>query len=265
MPVLLFEQSIIHYQVHGRGPHTLLLFHGFGQDSNAFKNMTEAVQEHFTCYSFDLFFHGSSAWSKEDAPLEKETWQKIVQQFLVENNIGRFSVLGFSLGARFALTATEAFPARIDHVFLLAPDGIRENTWYRLATSPLRSLFKSMITHPSRFATLITLAGKLHLAPPFLLRFAESQMSSEEKRWRVYHAWVVFRRLRVDIPAWAGLIRENNINTVIILASQDHVITKDHIQALLGQLPAAPLHVLPCRHQGLIDASVPLLSRLVSL
>lgn len=267
MPAVHFEQSILHYQVFGQGPRTLLLFHGFGQDSSVFKEMAEALQEHFTCYSFDLFFHGASARSKGDTALEKETWANALQQFLAENNIGRFSVLGFSLGARFALTAAEAFAARIDHLVLLAPDGIRENGWYRLATSSslLRAYFKGMIANPSRFTRLIQLARRLRLAPAPLLRFAESQMNTEEKRWRVYHAWVVFRQLRVELPPLADLLKKNNVQTAVILASHDHVITADSVQPLVRHLPAAGLHVVNARHHGLIDASIPLLSRLVSL
>lgn len=267
MQQLVFQQSVLSYRVSGHGPNVLLLFHGFGQDNTAFEKLTSAFASSHTCYSFDLFFHGQSTWSHGDQPLEKETWKQIIQQFLTENKIDRFSVLGFSLGARFALTAAEEFAPKLDHLFLMAPDGITIDSWYRIATSSslLRSYFRSMIHKPSRFFTLLSLAGRLRLSSATLLRFAESQMNTEEKRSRVYHAWVVFRHLTVNIREVVSLLKQNNIRTVVILAKQDHVITQDKMRPLLQHLPDARLELVNSRHHGLIDASIPLLTKLVSL
>lgn len=267
MQQLVFQQSVLSYRVSGHGPNALLLFHGFGQDSTAFEKLTPALASSHTCYSFDLFFHGQSTWAQGDQPLEKETWKQMLQQFLTENKIDRFSVLGFSLGARFAVSAAEKFAPRIDQLLLLAPDGITESSWYRIATSSslLRSYFRSMIHKPSRFFTLLSLAGRLRLSSATLLRFAESQMNTEEKRSRVYHAWVVFRHLTVNIRAVASLLKQNKVYILVILAKQDYVITEDKMRPLLQQVPDVRLEVVNSRHHGLIDASIPLLTKLVSL
>lgn len=184
-----FRHSRLSYTRSGTGPRSLLLFHGFGQNHTAFAKYGEVLGNAFTLYAIDLYFHGSE-WGNGDRPLEKKEWNEIFRHFLRENNIERFSLLGFSMGAKFALACAEAQPEKVDALFLLAPDGIRTNLWYAMATStpPLRAFLRSFVNKPARFKVLLRIAAILRLATPRLLRFAESQMSSEAQRQRVYLA-----------------------------------------------------------------------------
>src|SRR6185369_8313514 len=98
---------------------------------------------------------------------------------------------GFSVGAKFVLATVELFPERINKIVLLAPDGIKNNFWYSLATgtSLMRSLFRSLILKPKRLQTLIKLLKFFHFENKNLLRFAEFQLGTEERRQRVYNSW----------------------------------------------------------------------------
>ncbi|MEQ1588528.1 MAG: alpha/beta hydrolase, partial [Cyclobacteriaceae bacterium] len=108
-----YKNSSLAYQKSGHGEKSLLLFHGFGQHHKIFETLTEALSPHYTLYAFDLFFHGQSKW-EDETPLEKKMWREIMLQFLTENKIERFSVLGFSLGGKFTLATLELFPDRIE-------------------------------------------------------------------------------------------------------------------------------------------------------
>jgi pimeloyl-ACP methyl ester carboxylesterase len=249
-----FEGSKLYFTKSGNGGKILLAFHGFGQDHDVFSSLSTSFPEH-TIISFDIFFHGKSEWSHGEKPLEKEFWNRLIHQFLFQHNIHSFGVLGYSMGGKFALAITERFPEHVKEIFLLAPDGIKTSLWYSLATYPqlLRSLFKSMILKPERFQNIITLARTLHFIDKGILRFAETQMNTEEKRKQVYYAWVVFRHLKFDVRKIAALINSNNINLTMILGKHDKIITSKNMEKLLKGVKKYKLEILETGHTGLIS------------
>jgi pimeloyl-ACP methyl ester carboxylesterase len=260
---LVYLRSRLCYKISGRGEKVLLLFHGFGQHHHAFNALSEALAPVFTLYSFDLFFHGNSEWNEGEQPLEKEMWRAMMLKFLQKHKIENFTVLGFSLGGKFALTSLELFPDKIERIVLLAPDGIKTNFWYSLATYPLllRKFFKSMILKPGRLHTVTSLLNALHLVDRGILRFAESQMDTQEKRERVYYSWVVFRHLHVDIQKIADVINQRAIHLIMIVGNHDKIITVQNMQALLRLVPNHQLELLDTGHNGIITGSIPVLLR----
>ena len=254
-----YNDSSLHYAKAGNGEKHLLVFHGFGQDLNVFDFLAQSLARHYTFYIFDLYFHGKSKWSQDEKTLEKQEWREIIGRFLNENKINTFAVAGFSLGGKFALATLEAFPEKIREIFLIAPDGIKTSFWYNLATYPvvLRKFFRSMILHPERFLKLAKLLNKTRLVDQGLIRFAEYQMNTEEKRRRVYHTWVVFRHLTFDLDVMANLLKQHSIKLTLIVGKYDKVITPENMKGLLKKLNEYRFEILDSGHSGLIDQSIP--------
>ncbi len=252
------QGAVLGYSQAGSGPKSILIFHGFGQDHAVFNALAGKLSDIFTLYSFDLFFHGKSEWPLDETPLSKAYWKELLDQFLTKNSIEKFNLIGFSLGGKFALASLEAFPSRVSSVYLLAPDGIKTNFWYSLATYPLvlRRLFKSMILKPGRFVSIVKWAKKLNLMDKGVIKFAESQMDTEEKRKRVYYSWVVFKQLRFDLDFIASIINVNKIELSIFIGRFDKVITADIVAPLLKRVPHHQLQILETGHNGLIDKSI---------
>ena len=121
-----FDGNVIAYRKLGAGPAILVAFHGFGQSSGVFRPLERLLTSQFTIFAIDLFFHGHSEYNKNQL-LTKPNWYRLMDAFLRAQGITRFSLMGFSLGGRFALTTVEAFAERIDQLFLMAPDGITQN------------------------------------------------------------------------------------------------------------------------------------------
>ncbi len=203
---------------------------------------------------FDLFFHGESVWGYGEEVLSKEFWTAMLKAFLAAHDIEKFSLAGFSMGGRFVFNTIEAMPDRVVQIFLLAPDGVKTNFWYNLATYPIafRKLFKSMILHPNYFFSIAHSIHKLGLVDKGLIRFAESQMKTEEMRSRVYFSWVVFRALQVDMQKVASLIQQHSIPTHMTLGKYDKVITVKNMNQLLKYLPECGLTLLETGHNGII-------------
>jgi pimeloyl-ACP methyl ester carboxylesterase len=245
------------FQQRGHGPCPLLLFHGFGQTHAAFIPLADALAETHTCYLFDLYFHGDSVWHLDEQPLDKVMLQAVLSDFLVEQQIDKFAVGGFSLGGKFALAMVEAFPDRIQDLYLIAPDGIKTSLWYSLATYPvpLRKLFKSMIKKPGLFLSLANFCNRIGVVDRGLIRFASSQMATEEQRRRVYYSWTVFRHLNFDLKKIAALINDNQMNVVVVVGEFDKVIRAKNMNRLMKYLAHQKLIVLSTGHNGLLKSA----------
>jgi pimeloyl-ACP methyl ester carboxylesterase len=256
-----FQEGTLAYTKAGSGKNPLLLFHGFGQTKRAFEDLVEVLGTHYTLYSFDLFFHGESTWNLNEQPLHKITWKEMMAKFLQAHAIDAFSVMGFSMGGKFALVTLEAFPEKVKEIFLLAPDGIKTSFWYSLATYPLafRKLFKSMINHPGRFHAIATNAHRLRIIDRGLLRFTELQMNTFEKRQRVYLSWVVFRHLTVHLPKVATLVRQYDVKLTLLVGRYDKVITARNMNRLTRQLYKYRFEIVEAGHNDLIEKAVPYL------
>jgi len=237
----------------GQGNKIMLTFHGFGQDNRVFDDYQD---EGYTLYNIDLFFHGGSKWSKGEEPLEKSEWKQLIEAFLREKDIDTFSLLGFSMGGKFAIATLEAFPDRVKEIILLAPDGIKTSFWYSLATYPVafRKFFKGMIGNHARFLSIAKASKKLGLIDKGVLRFVETQMDSEEKRERVYYSWVVFRHLTFDIKKIAAMILQHNITIRLYVGKYDKIITAKNMKRLTSNV-----QIIEAGHNDIIRKAKPLI------
>lgn len=251
-----YQKAFLHYAVYGKGGKVLLCFHGYGQTNEHFTTLEQVLGDEYVLYSFDLFYHGSSFWHEKDKPLRKDFLRELVERFLDEHHIDRFSVLGFSMGGKFALATVEAFAERVDKLVLIAPDGVTENFWYRLATSvPLfRKLFRSMVMRPKLYARLANFLHRAGLVNKHVIRFANTQMQSREQRRRVYYSWVVFKDLRFDMKKISETINQHHIGLELFLGEYDRIITLKQVRKLLDRVERYHLEVLPEGHSKLIEA-----------
>jgi len=258
-----YHRNLVHYVKAGNGKHPLLVFHGFGQDHTLYVPLLKSLSDKYTLYIIDLFFHGKSEWNEGERPMEKSTWNNILRVLLQEQHISAFSILAYSLGGKFALATIEEFPKQIREVFLLAPDGIKTSFWYSLATYPkvFRNLFKSMIFHHERFLMIANKLNHLKLVDKGLIRFADYQMNSEEKRKRVYFSWVVFRYLTFDLKKIGRLVNENKIRLTMVVGKYDKVIPPKNMHLLLKHVRDYRLEVLESGHTGLMQESLHLFTR----
>jgi pimeloyl-ACP methyl ester carboxylesterase len=252
------KKATLSYRKQGTGALPLLLFHGFGQAHQAFVPLVKILSEKYTLYTFDLFFHGESQWNHGETPLEKDFWRELMHSFFQQETIRTFSVLGFSMGGKFALATLESYPDRCKEIFLLAPDGIKTSFWYSLATYPLafREIFKSLIAHPKRFHSIATWAHRFRLIDRGILRFVEYQMNTEEKRTRVYHSWVVFRHLKFSLKKIGSLIDRHQIQLTLLVGKHDKIITAANMGRLLGHVNSCRFEILDAGHNDFIEKSV---------
>jgi len=249
------QEIVVNYIKEGSGSQALLTFHGFGQTAREMIPIGEATD--CTAYHFDLFYHGRSFWPEELGKLDPRLWGEVLDIFLSEEGIDRFSLAGFSMGGKFALASLHAMGERIERIWLLAPDGIQTSTWYNMANYPLfiRPYFRSMIVKPWRFYNLIRVLERTGMVDKGLSKFASNHMDTRKKRRRVYYSWVMFKPLSFPLRKTAALIRKNRIKLIIFTGSYDRIITSDGMNRLLRHLPEGQLIELESGHNQLIKTA----------
>lgn len=252
--IFQFESSQVGYRKFGHGPAVLLAFHGFGQTGQVYLPIEKHIGSRFTVFAIDLFFHGNSCYIGSHL-LSRTDWQRLIVSFLRAQGIDRFSLMGFSLGGRFALTTVENFADQIDQLLLIAPDGITRNFWYELATGSGvgRSLFRYTLRHLSVLNELGHALTQLGLLNRTIMRFTEISLSRPEQRERVYLSWTQFRRIRPSIHRIATLLNTNSIQVHFFTGAYDRIVPGTYILPLTQKLRHYELTVLKTGHNRLIE------------
>jgi len=248
------NQSKLCYTVYGSGSDKMLAFHGFGQSGEVFSEFEKACPE-YTIYAFDLFYFGESKWEEDMDVLEPGFWKTWMERFLDKENIDKFSIVGFSLGAKLALLTFELYYTLTERILLIAPDGIKPSLLYRMATQYVvpKAYFRYIIRHPNTFFRLLYILGSLRLIDKGTGYFVVRQMDSLRKRRKAYDAWMLYRNIWPSNPTIADLINRSMIPVIFILGEKDRVIDGKKIVPLMSRLSRAEVVELPCSHHKLLE------------
>lgn len=243
------------YAKFGEGKHVLLAFHGFGQDKTIFKSWAESLGKHYTLYAFDLFHHGES--TRRYSKLSKKVWTDYLSVFFDKEDIDKCTILGFSLGGRFAIATALSFPKQVKKLILVAPDGIFLTIWFKLATHPIvRWLFKYLMFHPAKLDWLVAFNEKYRLVSTYLGDFVKKEMGSLENRKRVYISWNHFKSLGYSKKNLIRAFRKHSFERQIILGKKDHIIKPKAILPIIKQMGEFQVDILPLKHHQLIKPEV---------
>lgn len=213
----------------GHGPEPLLAFHGFGQHAGIWRVFEDVLSEKYTVYAFEHFHHGRSFYppnKRKSAPFSPNTWRSLMDNFLSQQGIDHFALMGYSLGGKTALKTLEMFPERVNSLVLLAPDGVIESGWYRFVSrNPAGEfLYKSVINKPDVLFGLMKGMTKLGVVSEKEYKFATGQLDSEEKRKLVYYTWRSYALLRPHLDSIKQIINRRHIPAHIITGKYDTVL-----------------------------------------
>jgi pimeloyl-ACP methyl ester carboxylesterase len=232
----------------------LILFHGFGLNKKAFEPWVEILRGDYTLYALDLFYHGDS--EKPLGVLTKKDWTLMFTAFLAHEGIERFEVLGFSLGARFAICSAIEIPEKCDHLFLVAPDAVYLTPWFRLATSPvIKQLFKYFMLHPRQMDAFLAFCVKWKWVNPYVSDFVSRELGKPENRKRVYISWNHFKPLGYRARRLQKAFKKASYEKTLILGTRDIVIPPQKILPILKDCGFEWLQ-LPLKHHQLIKEEV---------
>ncbi|HMK26989.1 MAG TPA: alpha/beta hydrolase [Chitinophagaceae bacterium] len=227
----IFRNSTIGYCRFGSGPRPAFCFHGFGEDACSFNFFGKYAGDQYTFYAIDLPFHGKTDW-KDGLTFTPSDLLQIVEEVLQQNNYKlqttnyKFTLLGFSLGGRIALSLFQLMPGKVEKLVLLAPDGLKINFWYWLSTQTWagNKFFHFTMKHPGWFFGFLKLMNKLKLVNSSVFKFVDYYIGDAEVRRLLYARWTCLRKFRPEVKRIKSLIREKNCKVRLIYGEHDRII-----------------------------------------
>jgi pimeloyl-ACP methyl ester carboxylesterase len=221
---LPYKQSQIHYLVFGRGEIPAICFHGYGEQSDSFSFLEHEAGHQYTFYAIDLPFHGQTEWN-EGLVFHPDDLLAIVQR-IIPSTYSRPALIGYSLGGRMALSLYEQWGGLPARLLLLAPDGLKVNFWYRLATqnSLGRHLFHFTMQHPGWFFMLLKWLNQLKLVNTSIFKFVNHYIGDENVRQALYERWITLRKVQPNLPLIKRLLIQKNTRCFLLYGMHDRII-----------------------------------------
>ncbi len=232
----------------GQGPRLMLAFHGFGQESSFFLSLANALADEYTTIAIDLPGHGKTTWT--DTYFDTEALMALVQGFKNDLHMERISLLGYSLGSRLCQCIIEKQANWVDTTFLLAPDSLKNNRLYKLATRNFlgKKIFRAICQNPVALMSIAGLLQKTGLLRKAQFDFLQKNLSDATRRRQVFEVWNVLSPLIPHKAIAHYQINKHKIGLHLLMGQQDSIFPVAHGKAFLLGLKNATLHTLPCGH-----------------
>jgi pimeloyl-ACP methyl ester carboxylesterase len=259
---LSYRSSSVHYTRIGEGSDVYFCFHGYGEQGQAFSFFENNAINNFSFYAIDLPFHGQTEW-KDGFDFTPVDLQKIITIILETHYPSAkplFSIVGFSMGSRVALSIYQVMSAQVKRMVLLAPDGLKVNGWYWLATRTWigNRLFAFTMKHPGWFFILIKLFRKSKLINTGVYKFAYFYVGDQETRRLLYSRWMNLRKFSPGKKIIRSLIRNEKTPVNLVYGRYDRIIMPAAGEKFRKGIEAqCDLHIIASGHQVLQEKNWP--------
>lgn len=124
------------------------------------------------------------------------------------------------------LSLYEQMPEKVKKLILLAPDGLKVNFWYWLATQTWlgNQLFAFTMKYPGWFFALLQLMNKLRLVNASIFKFVKYYIGDDKARTILYQRWTALRKIKPRIPSIKTNIIKYNTPTRLVYGQHDRII-----------------------------------------
>lgn len=243
----------IHYSCQGTGPRLLFCFHGYGESAETFSFLAESLETEFTLIAIDLPLHGRTGWQGDNLFFDPADLLSLMEEIssTLPGRTGPWTLLGYSMGGRVALYLLQLAPEKIGKLVLLAPDGLRINPWYWLATQTRTGnrLFNFTMRHPAWLFILLRIGNALKCVNPGIYTFTTRYIGNIKVRQNLYARWTILRGFRPKQGPIRNSIRSRNISVRLIYGRYDRIISaKSGLRFQKGIGEHCTLRLLPTGH-----------------
>ena len=223
--LLPYRNSLVSVYQYGNGARKVLCFHGYGEEATGFSFLEKHAGEAFSFYAIDLPFHGKTNW-KEDLEFTSNDLLKIIDIIPGLPANDKMILMGFSLGGRMVLSLYQSNPSRFDRIILMAPDGLKVNFWYWLATQTWlgNKLFRFTMKYPAWFFVLLKTFNRLRLVNASVFKFVKYYIDNKDVRWLLYARWTSLRKIKPDLPSIKSQVRRYSTAVRLLYGKHDRII-----------------------------------------
>ncbi|MEP6465392.1 MAG: alpha/beta hydrolase [Parafilimonas sp.] len=252
---LAYKSSVINYYVFGNGAKILFCFHGYGEDGRSFAFLEKELASVYTLYAIDFPVHGNTKWNEKKPFTANDLY--VITQMIQQNKDQKFSLLAYSMGGRFAMDMIHKFSYKIQHIALVAPDGLHANVWYWMATQtkPGNKIFSYTMQNPSWFFSSINAGGKLNILNKSVVKFVHHFLDDKQQRMLLYKRWTCMRKVKPDLSAIKKVCAENNIQLNFLFGKYDRIIVSKRA-AIFKNAKNINIQIIEAGHQLLKEKYV---------
>lgn len=228
----------------------LVCLHGFGEEAGSFRSLALQLHDRYTILAMDLPLHGKTEWN-EGLHCSARDMVNILNE-VPELRYRSFSLAGYSMGGRVSLSVYEQIPNKIEQLLLLAPDGLKVNFWYWLATQTKigNAFFLYLMKKPKPFFAIINLFKAIGMVNTGIYHYVNQYLKDKPMRLQLYNIWTTMRKVKPHIGKVHTLIVKHNTPVLLIYGRYDRIIrsaTGLEFQKKAGDI--CRLHLLSCGHR----------------
>ncbi len=229
--LLQWEDSTLHYTYSVKGEQPIICFHGYGEDATRFHFLENSLPVAYSLFCINLPFHGLTQWPGKRAltpDLLIEMIHSILQKHFNPVHPGNphWILAGYSMGGRVALSIYQHIPIQVDKLVLLAPDGLKVNFWYWLATQTTagNGFFAFTMRNPQWFFGLVKLMHKARLLNASIFKFVNFYIGDPMVRQQLFDRWTTLRKFKPSLSLIKKEIRQHNTKIRLIYGIHDRII-----------------------------------------
>ena len=274
-----FHGSSINYYRWGEGAEIIVALHGFGESGKSFTHWGQSLPRGFTLFAPDLPFHGSSTW-QEGKPFTVAHLRDLIGE--ITEGAGAtgttaeasgaardamppadaapaapFTLCGYSMGGRLSLHFYQHFPELVKRLVLVAPDGLKVNFWYWLATQTRlgNRFFYYTMEHPGWFLGSVKRLGQYGVLNKGIVKYTRRYLGEADNRRALYTIWTCMRYFSPDLYRIKSLVRLRRSEVRLIFGHYDQIIRPSQGYRFLRNTGGhCTLRELPTGHQLLLPA-----------
>jgi 4,5:9,10-diseco-3-hydroxy-5,9,17-trioxoandrosta-1(10),2-diene-4-oate hydrolase len=225
--------------LHGGRGDPLVIVHGGGGGTSAWRRNLELLSEHYSVYAPDLPGFGSSEPMGDRFRVSE--YVGFLDDFTGSVGLGRFYLLGHSVGGGIALKYALEFPRRVEKLVLVSSLFLGEEIalWARYLSSLsvlgyAAGAFLTALSALEWFARLF--CASCRISPPF----SRVQMAIGRSVMTVKGQTIVL------LDQLAGLV----VPTLLVWGARDGIVPPGHAYAAADVIPDCRIHIFEdCGHQ----------------
>ena len=238
---------LVHYQVVGQGPDVVFV-HGWGASRRMWWQMTDALAEHYRCWSLDLPGCGNS-----DKPVDHwysiPNFTALLRGFMVGHGLRRVRLVGHSMGGMISLNLAARHPELIERLVAINPVVTGNTHLKRLAHPGTRRKVLQWLLQvsPRVLEPLLTTGSALRVNGVHHIRrrtedFFKVPPSALLSSGKAILAYDLTPQLpRIDAP------------TLVIVGDRDLNVPATEGRLAVRQIRGARLHVMRAGHMATDD------------
>jgi pimeloyl-ACP methyl ester carboxylesterase len=245
----------IHYHEYGTGSKPMLAFHGYGMTGRQFEVLQKSILSQYRVYSFDHFFHGQTRlenWREQQilSGMPKNMVRAYLEEWFNLHGRQRISLMGYSIGANFALVLLEDYAEWIDEVILMAPDGLSVYKGFNfLMHNPAgKYLFKTVTKNTWLAPGVLKSLKRVKFIDESLYKIAYSEMDTPQKRLDVYYTLNLIKQLQPNVVKITSQINQHHIKCHLIFGKHDMLFPKSAAMPFISKLNNPVVHEVPMGH-----------------